>query len=78
MPSVFTILFHIGSIIQTIKDLEKTVADLLAKKDAGGDVTQLIADIESLFSSGIIPLPPGLSATQVSTTLQSLSTVKLP
>lgn len=75
-PSILKILFHLGSVIKTIKDVEQTVNDLIQKKDASGDFLALVSDAKSLFQSGIICCPEGMTEEQVMQALDSLASVK--
>ena len=73
MPSVIAILLHVGKIISAVKDVEKAVADLVAKNMAAepGDVKAILEDLKGLVDSGLISIP-GVSAAQIDQVIADL------
>jgi hypothetical protein len=72
MPSVLTLLLHLGSLVGDARDVEGLVADLFAKKSVGADITKVLGDLAALFANGVLPLPPGLTASEVAAAFTSL------
>lgn len=60
-PSLLSILLHLGKILGTIKDFEKTVADAAGKKEVGPDLKADLLDVLGLLVSGLVVIP-GVSA----------------
>lgn len=75
--SVISLLLHIGTIASDVGDVKKLITDLLAKSTAvvPEDIAKLVTDLTALISSGLIPLPPGMTQDQATQILASLSTV---
>lgn len=72
--NVVQLLLHIGSVVKVGEDLEKVIADLVAKKDAAVDATTTLTDLGALLTSGAIPLPAGVTAAEVTAMLADLQT----
>jgi hypothetical protein len=72
--SPIAILLHIGGIISVVKDAEKSIADIIAKKSVGADVALLVDDLCALFTSGLLNIP-GATASEITAALQSLKTL---
>lgn len=70
-PKILAIFFHIGSIVQTVKDVEATVADIAGGKSFGSDGEKALADLAALIDSGVISIPgvDGASASKAITDL---------
>lgn len=63
-PSLLSIILNLGKIIAVLKDLEKTVADAVAKQNVTADLKQDLADAVALVGAGLISIP-GLTADQL-------------
>lgn len=70
-PSLLSVLLHVGSIIQTLKDIEKGVQDLVTGKPSSQDLKSIVTDLASLLSSGVISMP-GFTQEQMSTVIGDL------
>ncbi len=63
-PSLIQIILNAGKLIATLKDLEKTVADAVAKQNVTADLKQDLADLVGLVQAGLFAIP-GLTADQI-------------
>lgn len=75
--NLMTLLLHIGTFSGDVADVKTLIQDLIAKNSAGvkADVTKVIADLVALFTSNLIPLPPGVTLDQATQILQGLSAI---
>ncbi len=76
-PSFLQVLLHIGSIIALVKDVEKSIGDLVAKRSPADDMKAVLGDVLSLISSGLIAIP-GLSQEQLASVVEEIEGVLLP
>lgn len=70
-PSVLKIFFHLGAIVQTVKDLEVVIGDVAEGKSWGEDGKRALADLASLIESGVICIP-NLDSKQASQAIADL------
>lgn len=63
-PSLLQIILNAGKLIQTLKDLEKTVADAVAKQNVTADLKADLADLVGLVQAGVFSAP-SLTAEQI-------------
>lgn len=72
MPTdILKIFLHLASIIQTMKDVEATVSDVVKGVSFGADGQKSISDLIGLVDAGIIVIP-GVESAQVSKAIQDL------
>lgn len=69
------ILLHLGSIIRTIEDGEKTIGDLTHHAPAGTDAIKTLEDVVSLIAVGVVPLPAGLTIEMIRSAFDELKGV---
>jgi len=70
-PNLLQVILHVGSIISLVKDVEKSIGDLVAKKSPGQDLKAVLEDVLSLISSGLINIP-GLSQSDLVAVVQEV------
>lgn len=73
-PGLLQIILHVGGLISTLKDFEKTVSDAVAKQNVTADLKQDLMDLVGLVSAGLIPIP-GLTADQLAKALQDVQAI---
>jgi hypothetical protein len=71
MPSIISILFHVGAVIKAVKDIEKSVADCVQGKPSMADLKVILEDVAELVADGLIVIP-GVSIDQIATIIKDL------
>lgn len=56
-PTILQIVLNAGKLISTLKDLEKTVADAVAKQNITADMKQDLTDLVNLCLAGFLVIP---------------------
>lgn len=70
-PTLLQIILNAGKLISVLKDLEKTVADAVAKQNVTADLKQDLTDLVGLVQSGLFTIP-GLSAEQLASVVAEI------
>jgi len=70
-PSILQVMLHIGTLIAMVKDVEKSIADLVAKKNVSADMKQVLEDVLLLLQSGLIQIP-GMSSEQIAQVIKDI------
>lgn len=67
MPPIIAILAHLGSLVKAGKDIEQTLADVVAKKSVGADLAADLADLGTILAVFPVPgLDPAIVAKAIS------------
>lgn len=76
-PSIFQIFTHLGKILETLKDVEKGIQDIVEKKANAADWEKVLADVADLLGAGLINIP-GVSQDQLNQIVGSVKGVLPP
>ena len=74
-PSLIMVLLNLGKIMQSVRDLEKCIADAVAGHPTKEDLQAIGKDISALFQCGLISIP-GITAAQVQQVIADLQKIQ--
>lgn len=69
--SPISIILHVGTVIKSLRDIEKGVADAISGHPSKDDLKAVIQDVLSLVQSGVISFP-GFTEAQLQQALTDL------
>lgn len=73
-PTILQIVLNAGKLISTLKDLEKTVSDAVAKNNVTADVKQDLTDLVNLCLAGFLVIP-GITTAQLQQALTDIQAI---
>lgn len=71
------LLLHLGGLIKLATDIEKGIADAVAKNPVQPDITAVLADLAALVTSGVFTIP-GVTQAQIVSALGEIQQLGSP